>query len=255
MDINKYTAYYSADKNRIIYLLDKVKQAGKSYNTVYTDFLTPEEAILLKKICNEEHLSLELSNHESDNERVIGAVFSEEKDGEYPYKIIKIHGNFKFEKLNHRDYLGAILSLGIKREKIGDINVFDDGAEVYVHNDICIYVIDNLSKIKHTGVKTSFIKDNEARIKHIDFKETKIIVTSFRLDCIVAALLNQSRTKAVAYIKDGAVKLNYSIEFETNKNVEIKDLVSIKGFGRYILEEKIGLTKSDRTTLLIKKYL
>ena len=87
------------------------------------------------------------------------------------------------------------------------------------------------------------------------FKETKIIVTSLRLDCIVSALLNQSRTKAVAYIKDGAVKLNYSIEDEANKKVEIKDLISIKGFGRYVLEDTIGLTKSDRITLLIKKYL
>jgi RNA-binding protein YlmH len=255
MDIDKYTAYYSADKSRIIYLLDKVKQAEKSYNTVYTDFLTPEEAMLLKRICNEENLDMELSNQESDNERVIGAVFSEERDGEYPYKIIKIYGNFKFEKLNHRDYLGAILSLGIKREKIGDINVFDNGAEVYVHNDICSYIKDSLSKIKHTGVKTSIIKEEEARIKHIDFKEIKIIVTSFRLDCIVSALLNQSRTKAAAFIKDGAVKLNYSVENETNKRVEMKDLISIKGFGRYILEEVIGTTKSDRTTLLIKKYL
>jgi RNA-binding protein YlmH len=62
MDINKYALHFSIDKSRIIYLLDKVKQAGKFYSTVYTDFLTPEEAVLLKRICNDEHLSIELSN-------------------------------------------------------------------------------------------------------------------------------------------------------------------------------------------------
>lgn len=255
MDNSKFIDNYSGDKSKILYLLDKVKLSKKCFKTVFTDFLTPEEAIILRRICQHEYMMVEFSGGNGERERVIGGIFSEELYEDFPIEVLKISGNFKFESLNHRDYLGTVLSLGIKREKIGDINVFEDGAEIYIHSDICSYIGQNISKIKHTGVKTSIIKVSESREKIQKFLDSKVNVASLRLDCIVSALINLSRANAVSFISSGSVKLNHSINYETDYKVKLNDLISIKGYGRFIIEDILGVTKSERLTLLIKKYL
>lgn len=255
MDVNRYYENYSGDKSKLLYLFDRVKLSKKNYKTVFTDFLTPEEAMLLKRICHDEYIKASFFGENDFLDRTMGAIFQNELIEEFPISVLKITGNFKFEKLNHRDYLGTLLSLGIKREKIGDINVFDDGAEVFIHNDICSYVALNLTKIKHTGVKTLLIDVSAVREKIQEFKEYKVSVSSLRLDCVVASIINLSRSIASSLIKSGDVKLNHSINFEINSKVKAQDLISIKGYGRFIIDDMLGLTKSERLTLLIKKYL
>lgn len=255
MDYNKYFDIFDIEKNRLIYLLDRVKLSEKTRSTQFTDFLTPEEALSLFAICNENRLKCELCGGSEDCERVIGAISMMDIMLEYPIEVLKITGNFKFEKLNHRDYLGAVLSLGIKREKIGDINVFEDGAEIFLHKDIASYIALNLNKIKHTGIKTELIGLSEARVKIQSFKEMKIIVTSMRLDSVIAALLNLSRAKAAELVKSGVVKVNHAAHEDVDFKVKEEDLFSIKGFGRFKISELSGKTKSDRQTLIVKKYI
>ena len=255
MDYNKYFEGYPKDKGSIIYLIDKVKQSQRTWETEFTHFLTPEEQIILKKICCEDLINVEIYGGIGECERGIGAIYKEDLRGSFPISILKISGNFKFEKLNHRDYLGAVLSLGITRDKIGDINVFEDGAEIYVHSDICSYIELNLNKIKHTGIKTSIIELSGGRKKIQEFNDLRINITSPRLDCVVSAILNTSRAKAVSIIKSGEVKLNYSVTEEICGKIKIGDLISLKGFGRIRVDDILGVTKSDRLTLLVKKYL
>lgn len=255
MEFSKYVTDNFNDKSKLIYLIDKVKLANRTFKTVFTDFLTPEEAIILKKICHDEFISVDFLGGKGECERVIGAIYKEEMFGIFPIEVLKISCNSKFEKLSHRDYLGAVLSLGIKREKIGDINVFEDGAEIYVNSDMSSYICNNVIKIKNSGVKISIIDITEAKEKIERFVEKKINISSLRLDCIVSSLINLSRTNAAISIKSGEVKLNYSITYEINTKVKRDDLISIKGFGRFKIEDILGVTKSDRLTLLVKKYM
>lgn len=252
---NKYIDVFNIEKNRLIYILDRVKLCEKTWQVQFTDFLTPEEAISLASICNEKQLTLELNGGRNDCERVIGAISNDGTSDRFPIKVLKIIGNLKFENLNHRDYLGAVLSLGIRREKVGDINVFDDGAEIYLHDDIASYIELNLTKIKHTGIKTKIINVEDARDKIQSYKEARVIVTSMRIDCVVAALINISRAKASELIRSGVIKVNHTVQDEVDYKVKIEDLFSIKGFGRYKVSELSGKTKSDRQTLIIKKYI
>lgn len=255
MDYNKYFENYLGEKSKLIYLIDKVKFSNKSWDTVFTDFLTPEDVLVLNKLCLESGLKVKFLGGIGECERVIGAIYKDEMVEPFPIEVLKITGNFKFESLNHRDYLGTVLSLGIKREKIGDINLYEDGAEIYMHSDMCSYIGQNINKIKHTGVKTSIIKISQAREKVQKFYDMKINITSLRLDSIVAALINLSRANGAIKIKGGDVKLNYAVIDEVNAKVKRDDLISIKGFGRYKIEDILGLTKSDRLILLVKKYL
>ncbi|WDC85882.1 YlmH/Sll1252 family protein [Caloramator sp. mosi_1] len=166
--------------------------------------------------------------------------------------IIKVNGNFKFEKLSHRDYLGALLSLGIKREKIGDINVFDDGAEIYVSKELSDYIVFNLNKIKHTGIKLEKITFEEARERVQFFKEIVVNAASLRIDAVISEVYNLSRSEASSLIKQGNVKINYISNDDQSYKLNDGDIVSVKGFGRFIFSSVIRNTKSQRLVLSIK---
>jgi RNA-binding protein YlmH len=255
MDYNIYVENYSGDKGRLVYLIDKVKLSKKVWKTIFTDFLTPEEQNVLKTICIKESMKIKFLPESGEAERAVAAIYSDELEGVFPIEVLKISGNFKFEKLNHRDYLGAVLSLGIKREKIGDINIFDDGAEIFIHSDISSYIDLNLNKIKNTGVKTSIIDITKVRDSLQEFSDLKINIASLRLDSVVGALENKSRAKACEAIKSGEVKLNYLVVYDIASKINIGDLISIRGYGRAKIDDILGVTKKDRLSLLVKKYL
>ncbi|MCX7902994.1 MAG: YlmH/Sll1252 family protein [Caloramator sp.] len=243
---------YIIDKNIYLSFLNKIDQA-KKWQTVFTDFLNPEEQAALKELCFDEGVKAVFFNEEK-LERTIAKLGLDE-DIDFPIDVLKIEGNFKFEQLEHRDYLGAVLSLGIKREKIGDINVFDDGAEVYVLKELSDYIVMNLTQIKHTGVKVKKIPLEEAREKQLKFKELNINIASLRLDAVVAELIGVSRNRASELIRNEKVKLNFKITKEVDKKVEQNSLLSIKGYGRYQLGECLGTTRNGRFIFSAKKII
>lgn len=255
MDTKKFIDSHKEYKEKISLFVDKIFKVKKTSNEVFTDFLNPDERALLNILCKEEGLYLGSFGGKGYCEREICVINEYEYDGEFPVDVIKINGNFKFEKLNHRDYLGVILSLGIKRDKIGDINVFDDGAEIWVHKDVCDYLCFNISKIKHSGVKTEKIEFKNAREKSQEFKAIIINVSSMRLDCIVSSLTGLSRNEASSIIKRGDVKVEFINTYEISQIIKEKQLLSIRGFGRYFIDFITGKTKSGRLNVSAKKYI
>lgn len=255
MDYAKYLEIYPENREKLSIFMDKVTRVKRTWEESFTDFLNPDEQMLLKRICKNEEIYSGFMGGRGYWERAAAVISCSEYDGSFPIDIIRIKGNFKFEKLNHRDYLGTILSLGIRREKIGDINVFEDGAEIWLSNEISDYICFNLTKIKHTGIKCEKISYDEAREKIQSFKEINANISSMRLDCIIAAVANVSRSEAVDLIKGGNVKVNYNIENEFSRKTNEGDLLSIKGYGRYQIDNIINITKSKRLNISIKKFI
>ncbi|MCX7883437.1 MAG: YlmH/Sll1252 family protein [Caloramator sp.] len=255
MDIKKYSYYFTDDEQLCIELLDKVKRVKKSFKYIQTDFIAPDAQEFLKKVCSEEGVYLTFFGGIGDFERAVGVIGNEEYVGSVPVDVVKVSGNFKFENLTHRDFLGAILSLGIKREKVGDINLYEEGAQVYLHTEISDYVCFNLKKIKHTGVKTEKINYYDARKRIQQFSERKINVASMRLDCIVSSVANISREKASVLIRNGGVKLNYCLCDDSPKKLNEGDMVSIRGYGRFYIDRILGMMNKNRISLSIKKFI
>lgn len=255
MDYTKYIEMYPEYRDKISIFMDKIIKVKRTWEEAFTDFLNPDEQILLKSICKNEEVYLGFMGGNGYYERAISVISINEYTGDFPIDIVRIKGNFKFEKLNHRDYLGTILSLGIRREKIGDINVFEDGAEIWLSNEISDYICYNLSKIKHTGIKSEKISLKEAREKIQAFREMNINVSSMRLDCIIASVVNVSRSEAASLVKSGYVKVNYNVENEFSGKIKLGDLLSIKGYGRYQIDNIINITKSQRLNISIKKFI
>lgn len=172
---------------------------------------------------------------------------------EYPCLIIKIINKSKFKKLTHRDYLGGILSLGIKREKFGDLVIDENEAYVPMMNDIYDYINSNLTKINNCPVDVELISGME-ELPNPNYEEMLTTVSSLRIDSLVAAICNLSRTEALNYIKASKVLLNYIIVSDKSGVVKEGDKITVRGKGKFIFEKVLGENKKSRIRVLVKKY-
>ena len=155
--------------------------------------------------------------------------------------------------LSHRDFLGALINLGIERSSLGDIIVNDGCAVVFVKSDIYNYVVSQVSKIGRVGVKIVETKPKNLEIKQ-DFQDLQLLVSSMRLDVIVAAITNLSRQRTSEMILSGKVFCNYLQNQNVSHKVIDNDVISIRGYGKYIVEGQIGLSKKNRIKLSIKHF-
>ena len=209
-------------------------------------FLSPDEQALLNKIKNK------ISFPENcERKRVI--IGDENINIDKYISVLKIEYNKKFGEINHRDVLGALIGLGIKRECIGDI-LIDNNIYVYVIKEMENYIINNLSSIGRVNVDVCISSFDEIKDINIEtYIEDTIIVSSYRLDTIISERCCLSREKAKQYIILKNVKINGVINCNPDYIVKIDDLISIHKYGRLIIKEEVNKTKKDKYVLRVIK--
>lgn len=144
----------------------------------------------------------------------------------------------------------------MKREKVGDILVFDKGADIIVMNDTAEILKTELQTLtRFQNAQMQIIEITELRKQEIKIEEIKIIVPSLRLDNIVSDLSKTSRTKAVQIIDSERVFINGQCETKQSKSVKVQDIITIRGKGRFIIKEISGTTRSGRPILVVEKYV
>lgn len=158
-------------------------------------------------------------------------------------------------KYAHRDYLGGLMKLGLKREKIGDIIVYQEGADIIVQKEIIPFLeqhLSTLTRFQKAQIRVKSILDlHECNIQK---EEIQVMVASMRLDNIVSELINTSRTKAEEIIRQERVILNYEVVTKDSKTVNIGDKLTIRGKGKFEIVEQVGNTKKGRIIILVEKY-
>lgn len=172
-------------------------------------------------------------------------------------KAIKIKlPNELIGEYNHSTYLASLMKLGLERERFGDIICFDDEAYIIVLNENAEYVRENLSHFtRFKKAKLDIIDFDEIKVKPKEFEEFKIVVSSNRLDNFVAEIAKASRNKAEEYILSERVFINEFVELKVSKKLKIKDKITIRGKGKFIVDEFIGTNKKEKEIYLIKKYV
>ena len=185
---------------------------------------------------------------DSDRTAFFAAFLKEhpEISDEIPITAIRITGS-GFSRLSHRDYMGSVLALGIDRSVIGDIvPVSEREAVVFAEEKIAPYIMSSLDKIGRDGVSvTRFSPDPEWVIPR-RFSEMTLSLSSMRLDCIVKALTNLSREAAAETVRAGLVELSYSTDDNVSSSVKSGDIISVRGFGKFLIGDTDGETKSGR---------
>lgn len=207
-------------------------------------FLTLQEQFDLEKAKNE--INIVFSNSYIDEERKRAFVYPKDIDVTPDFKIsyLKINSH---NKLRHQDILGSILALGLTRDVIGDILV--DDQIVLCTSEVENYLINNLERIGRETVEVEKLEElnYEGNSNYLD---REIIVSSLRLDVVVARATNLSRSKAQTLIQQRFVKINGKIESNFDYICLFDDIISITKFGRVIIKEVLKKTRKDK--LLIK---
>ncbi len=159
----------------------------------------------------------------------------------------------KTDKLTHRDFLGALMNLGIERSCIGDIVVNEGLTLCFVKDDIKNYIESQISKIGRTGVKT--VDDKDCRIDFSDdIESVSLIVSSMRLDVVIAAITKLSREKTADFILSGKAFINYEEVKNVSCILKPEDILTIRGFGKYVIKKQLGTTKKGRLKINIEHY-
>lgn len=237
----------------VINLYEKYELAKNKDIVMFgNNFYTPNVWKWFLKHCNDSNDIVQCSGVFKEAERCM-ISFNNKYYAPFPFLCIKITNKSKFNELNHKDYLGAVLSLGIQRNKIGDLIVEDNCCYLAAQEEIADYIIYNLEKIGRTTCKVEVINE-EQDFPRVHFKEEIILIPSLRLDALVGKLCNITRAKAVAMIEQGMVLADYNTIREKSYEVKSDERITIRRKGKYIIGNIVGKSKSDKIKLCVKKY-
>ena len=160
----------------------------------------------------------------------------------------------KEDLLSHKDFLGALMSLGIERTVIGDILTEPGRAVVFLKKEMKQYVIENLDKVGRIGVKIFEGYEKPLPVLR-KYEEVSGVISSARMDCMVAFLSKTSREKAVQIISSKSVLKNYKEVSSVSEKVAEGDIITIRKKGKFVLDSFGTLTSKGKLTIRCRKYM
>lgn len=240
-------------------LSDLADQAYRNNIFTFSNFLS--EAELSDFLQNEKdfrQVGYELYGGYEDADRVMIKFNNEQElgyDMPWPIEILMIKPlQEKFaEDLSHRDFLGALMNLGIERERLGDILIDKNTGYLFVSDSLSEFISTNLLRIRHTPVMISSINtlDKSFEQKYLD---KQLQVSSERIDGVVAKFASLSRSKCAEYFHDRKVFLNGRLMENHSHTLILGDKVSVRGFGKFIYEGVLRKTRSDNLIVQIRIF-
>ena len=158
------------------------------------------------------------------------------------------------EQLSHRDFLGALMSLGIRREMIGDISVTENSAHVVVLRPVAETIAEGLTSVRHTTVQVTEEKAEDLKLT-VRTEERSVNTASFRVDAMLASVFNVSRTAAKELLRTGRVFLNSAAEDDGSSLMKPGDILTVRGRGRFRLLPDTHPTKKGRMYVKVEVFL
>ncbi|MFC3040257.1 RNA-binding protein [Virgibacillus xinjiangensis] len=225
-----------------------------------TDFLDPRELQILETVIGSQNEELKLLTsgggiHVERKRAIIAPYYEEITEADFQLSLLQAEYPTKFISLSHRDVMGACMSLGIKRKKLGDMLVDEGKIQVVAADEIAPYIVANLTEVKKAKISleekpfTYFLEEEK------EWKESDQTVSSLRLDAVLKEIYRMSRKDAAALISSQQVKVNFRLVDDSKFILQEGDLLSVRGKGRSKLVAVNGRTKKDKwriTTAILK---
>jgi RNA-binding protein YlmH len=234
---------------KAISILERAFYNGKETSSF---FLDPFEIDVIQSICDKNKIEVLFlgGNENSERKIFLANPYYLPVDSKDYISVL----TFSCKDIKHPDVLGALIHLGLDREKIGDIVVKDDLCEFVVLKEEDAFVKYNLSKIKNERIDIKLKGDNILMDAFNEFEEKRAFVSSLRLDNIISVFLNTSRKKAKQIIKARNVKLDFV--YVDNPSVQVKEdsLISIRHEGRFQFDSIEGFSKKGNYHISYRKY-
>lgn len=248
--------YQHFRKNEVPFInevTDWLETVSSQYAPYLTDFLDPRQAYILETLVRQESdLGFSFYGGYEQAERyrcmIYPDYFTPEKD-EFQLSLFEIVYPLKFAHLSHGKILGTLLSTGLKREYFGDI--ISDGTrwQVFLADEVKNYVVQQIDKIGKVGVRLEERDYTEIILPKDSWEKEHLTVSSLRLDAVISGVFNISRQRSKELIEQGKIKVNWTENTRPDFELDLLDIVSIRGFGRIQLTAIEGKTKKDKYRL------
>lgn len=243
-------------------VLDRAEQAQSRNIPSTTDFLSPQQQMLaldllrLAGIAETDYVRLGGYDGAERNLFLFLPDWLEAEDAQGQSPIRCLRAAFReAEKLNHRDFLGSLMGMGVVREKIGDILVGPDSADVLVLEGVADFLRQSWESAGRAKLSVSEIDPGHIHIPTAQCQEVRDTVSSLRLDAVASTGFKMARGKAADLIAAGRVQVNWRECTKPDKLLSAGDTVSARGFGKFELAEVGGTTKKGRISIVVKRYV
>lgn len=258
------------DKILVAKILDKIQFTSQKNQIQTTDFLDGYEQKIAQKV---------LQQIKCKNAMFYGGYENAERKMIYffPEKLMDLIGeNLQNDKMvqkemkaisiqlpndlrgqyQHRDYLSGLMKLGIKREKVGDILVRENGADILVQSDILSYLLTNVPQLTRFQKAEIFSKEiSELEVVQVRLQKMVILIPQLRIDAVISELLHVSRTKANEIIAQERVIVNYEVKTKNASMLQAGDLLTVRGKGKFKIGEVMSQTSKGKLRVEVEKYV
>ncbi|MGO4887857.1 RNA-binding protein [Anaerobacillus sp. MEB173] len=250
-----YQHFRSEERAFIDQVLEWKDWVIERYSSKLTDFLDPRQQDILSMIIgNDPAIRLSFWGGSTYSERkraLLYPEYLEPVESDYEIVCFKVNYPEKFVILEHRDILGSLMGIGLKREKFGDILIKASNIQFVVAKEIARYVEHNLQSIGRATVTIDEISVNDLHLAEEEWQERSTTVSSLRLDTVIADIYRLSRTKVAPLIENNRVKVNWKTIDQPSFQLRVGDYISVRGFGRSKLIANEGKTKKDKWRLIV----
>ena len=238
-----------------LHINDMISLCEKRHKKCYSDFLNERQMSLALSVLKENsvHNYLFWGGYENADRTMLCVYPEYESPDKEDFPFVCLNLKYRTaDKLTHRDFLGSLMALGIKREAVGDIVVGEGITSFFVKSELASYVELQIAKIGRTGV--SFTRE-AAHFDHPqEFEEKEYTVSSLRADSVVGAAAGLSRSRSRELIESGLVSVNFEIITNADKRIADNDRLSVRGYGKYIINSDGTLTRKGKYRITVRRY-
>lgn len=247
----------SREEERLIIakLNDLIYKSNCQMRDVGSDFFNLHQKSIVKKHLSTSGEKWRFFGGYDEAERNIVIIGEGQRNDSTQIGAVRVTKKKGSDKLTHRDYLGSILALGIRREKIGDILVTADGADIICKHEMIQFVISNLTRIGRAEVKTEKMDLQLLEMSKSNGTQLFDTVASMRFDNVVSSMFRIGRKEAALSIERGLAFINDMGCEKVDKEIKKGDKITLRGRGKGYLEDVGGLSKKNRIKIHMTVYV
>lgn len=244
------------DNNLLDYIWDKASQCDQKNIPTHTNFLDLRQQSLVASIQKQFSVKHQFWGGYEDAERKLLVFLPEYLDFPEDSDLCLLEVSHHHPSpLTHRDYLGSVLALGIRRDKLGDILVFEQGCQIILLKELADFLLANYHQAGRTPLETQVKPLSEIILPQQKTKLLTDTVASLRLDAVASSAFGISRALAVKYIESGKAFVNNQEVCKPDKLLSPTDKITIRGYGKAVLKSISGTSKKGRLFIQLEVYL
>lgn len=235
---------------------DAIELAARRQTPRFVGFLDERQRALVEPIVRKSGAVYRFDGGHAEAQRTVLGVFPSEEEMEWhPFPLCALGFSYRSEaSLCHRDFLGSLLALGVRREAIGDILCGEGLSVAFVSEELLDFIVGQLERVGNEGVRLIPRYDGELP-EAFRLQPIERTVASARLDCVLAALLGLSREEAARRIREGLVSVDHRPCDACSHTLRAGNVLSVRGAGRFRIDEAEQMTRKGRLVLRAAKYI